>query len=143
VSKIEDFCSSHYRDVLPDVTAPENTKVTIVCSGKVYYDLDAEREKRGGIKEIAIVRLESIYPFNRKSLREILDSYGSPEVRWVQEEPINQGAYSFVRDRLEEILTDKEVLSVASRPGAASPAVGSKKKYNREFADLMNSAFQL
>ena len=125
------------------MTNPKNTKLTIVCSGKVYYDLDAEREARGGVKEVAIIRLESIYPFNRASLREKLDLYGSPEVRWVQEEPINQGAYSFVRDRFEEVLSEKEVFSVASRPGAASPAVGSKKKYNKEFAELMNSAFQL
>jgi 2-oxoglutarate dehydrogenase E1 component len=146
VSKIEEFTQCHYSDVLPDYrkdAVGKKTKVTIVCSGKVFYDLDVEREKRGGMDDFAIIRLESIYPFNRKLLRETLDQYGAPEVRWVQEEPVNQGAYSFVRDRLEEILTDSETLSVASRPGAASPAVGSKKKYDKEFAELMDSAFQL
>ena len=115
--------------------------VTIVCSGKVYYDLTIEREKRG-IDDVAIVRLESIYPFNRKLLREVVDGHGSKEIRWVQEEPVNQGAYSFVRDRLEAVVKDGEILSVASRPGAASPAVGSKKKYEKEFVELMDSAFR-
>ena len=112
----------------------------MVCSGKVFYDLDVEREKLDA-KDIAIVRLETIYPFNREALRKALDLYNSPEVMWVQEEPINQGAYCFVRDRLEEILNKNETLKVASRPGAASPAVGSKKKYDKEFAELMASAF--
>jgi 2-oxoglutarate dehydrogenase E1 component len=142
VSKVAELTTGHYKDVLPDqVETKGKPRVTIVCSGKVIYDLMIEREKRN-IEDVAMVRLESIYPFNRKLLRETLDQYGSSEIRWVQEEPINQGAYSFVRDRLQEILLDHETLTVASRPGAASPAVGSKKKYEKEFAELMDSAFR-
>jgi 2-oxoglutarate dehydrogenase E1 component len=86
--------------------------------------------------------MESIYPFNKNLLRQILDDYNAPETMWVQEEPINQGAFSFVRDRITEILKPGQELMVASRPSAASPAVGSKKKYDKEFRDLMDSAFR-
>ena len=61
---------------------------------------------------------------------------------WVQEEPVNQGAYSFVRDRMLDVLPEGQELQVASRLGAASPAVGSKKKYEQEYTELMDSAFR-
>lgn len=142
VSKVSELTQGHYKDVLSDdLVFNSKPRVTIVCSGKVIYDLVSEREKRE-IDDVAIVRLESIYPFNRQLLRDTLDQYGASEIRWVQEEPINQGAYSFIRDRLGDILKEGETLSVASRPGAASPAVGSKKKYEKEFAELMESAFR-
>ena len=140
ISPLADFSKGQYSDVLQDPKKLSKTRRTLVCSGKVFYDLDAERDK-DGISDVAIVRLESIYPFNAHALRAALDVYASPEVMWVQEEPINQGAYSFVRDRLTGVLKQGESLKVTSRPSAASPAVGSKKKYDKEFAELMASAF--
>jgi 2-oxoglutarate dehydrogenase E1 component len=93
------------------------------------------------VKDVTIVRLESIYPFNRKELGATIKKVKAKDVMWVQEEPINQGAYSFVRDRIVELLPAGKELLVASRPGAASPAVGTKKKYEQEYAELMDSAF--
>lgn len=141
VSQLEDFTSGHYQDVLLDPTPAKKARRLIVCSGKVFYDLIEEREKRE-VKDVTIVRLESIYPFNRAKLSEVIKQVKAKDVMWVQEEPINQGAYSFVRDRLMELLPKGKDLLVASRPGAASPAVGSKKKYEREYAELMDSAFR-
>lgn len=141
VSKSSDFTQGSYHDVLRDERETSNVRRVQICSGKVFYDLDARREKEN-ISDIAIIRMESIYPFNKRLLKEILNEYKGAEVMWVQEEPVNQGAFSFVRDRITEILDPGQTLMHATRPSAASPAVGSKKKYDNEFNELMNSAFR-
>jgi len=141
VSKTSAFTQNGYHDVLKDDRKFSSVRRVLICSGKVFYDLDVEREKRD-LQDIAIVRMESIYPFNKLLLQQILKDYDAKEIMRVQEEPINQGAFSFVRDRITEILEPGIKLKVASRPSAASPAVGSKKKYDNEFKELMESAFR-
>jgi 2-oxoglutarate dehydrogenase E1 component len=96
----------------------------VLCSGKVYFDLLAERRKRE-ISDIAIVRIEQLYPFPRHPLREILDNYtGADEVVWCQEEPRNQGAWYQVRHHLRAIKHGDQSLGYAGRPPSASPACG-------------------
>lgn len=140
VSSTSEFSSGTFKCVLGDPTKPKQVKRVIICSGKVYYDLDKVREEKK-INNVALVRLEQIYPFNTDELKKIVSSYKAKEIMWVQDEPINQGAFTFVRDRLKSILPAKQELMVVARPEAASPAVGSKKYYEKEFNELMNSAF--
>ena len=83
--------------------APAVSKV-VLCSGKVYYDL-IEARKTGGDRRVAIVRLEQFYPFPLRALREIFGKYAvRTQFTWVQEEPQNMGGWTFVRDRLQELL---------------------------------------
>jgi len=125
-STLEDFTDGSLEVVLPELESIEPDKVrrVVMCSGKVYFDLLAERRKRE-ISDIAIVRIEQLYPFPRHPLREILDNYtGANEVVWCQEEPRNQGAWYQVRHHLRAIKHGDQSLGYAGRPPSASPACG-------------------
>jgi len=150
VSTLEDMGpGTCFHRVLPeaDKQAEDNkVKRVVLCSGKVYYDLYAERNARG-IEDIAIVRVEQLYPFPNVSLKEQLVRYKNADVVWCQEEPANMGAWTFVDRRIEALL--EEIDSVAKRPSyagraeAASPATGLAKRHAREQADLVDQALQL
>jgi 2-oxoglutarate dehydrogenase E1 component len=131
--------------VLPEsgrVAARAKVTRVVLCTGKVYYDLVEERERRG-IKDIAIIRLEQLAPFPAKSLAEELEKYPKAEVVWCQEEPRNMGAWTFVAPRIEALLAD---LKAGARPAyvgraeAASPATGLHKTHEREQAALVDQA---
>src|SRR5690606_40399574 len=99
-------------------------------SGKVYYDLLKAREALERPAEVAIARLEQLYPFPEAAVRAELERFGGAEVVWLQEEPANMGAWSFVRPRLDDLLLDlygdcDRRVRYAGRPAAASPATGS------------------
>jgi 2-oxoglutarate dehydrogenase E1 component len=107
-----------------DPIVPKSVRRVVLCSGKVYFDLLAERRERG-ISDIAIVRVEQLYPFPRHPLRVILDGYGNAsELVWCQEEPRNQGAWYQIRHHLRAIKRDDLSLGYAGRPPSASPACG-------------------
>ncbi|MBV5267383.1 MAG: 2-oxoglutarate dehydrogenase E1 component, partial [Burkholderiaceae bacterium] len=102
---------------------PDEVKTVLLCSGKVYYDLTAEREKSGR-KDVAIVRLERLYPLPAITLPPELARYKNlSDIRWVQEEPANQGAWSFMAMNLPALINRQ--IAVVSRPASSSPAVGS------------------
>ena len=121
-------------------------KRVVICSGKVFYSLLEEREKRK-INNIRILRLEQIYPFPSKTLKEMLSKTPSAEIVWCQEEPKNMGAWFFVDRRIEQVLIDiKAKLSrpiYVGRSEAASPATGSFSRHNKEQNDLVNDALEL
>ena len=106
ISRIDDFVKGSFREVLydrPDYAREKVTRV-VFCSGKVYYDLLSEREKRK-VENVALVRLEQLYPFPREQIRTVVDQYPNlKEVVWAQEEPQNMGAWDFVEPRLREVL---------------------------------------
>ncbi len=114
----------------------------LICSGQVYYDVLAAREQRG-IQNVAIVRLEQMYPFQAGQMRDILARYPeSAEVVWVQEEPRNMGAWRFVQEQMQPILEPtRRVLRYAGRAPSASPASGSLKRHQEELAELLEQAF--
>ena len=114
------------------------SKKVLLCAGKVYYELAAEREKRGAW-DTAIIRLERFYPVAQTLLPEALAPFPNAELRWVQEEPANQGAWSFLQDVYSEII-DKKWFRV-SRPTSSSPAVGSHHRHEVEQAALIEAAF--
>jgi len=140
VSPLADFASGHFQRVIPDELDPRDVKRVLLCSGKVYYDLLDARRKLGR-KDVAIVRLEQLYPLNHE-LPQVLEPYadGTPLV-WVQEEPRNMGAWYFVNARLRDAIGDRMPLSLASRVESASPATGSKASHYLEQKMLIEAAF--
>ncbi len=150
VSKLSEMATgSGFKLVLPEtdeLLAPEAVKRVVICTGKVYYDLLAERRERG-LKDVAIIRLEQIYPYPIKTLATTLKPYRNAEVVWCQEEPENTGAWSFLDRRIEATLTLFEGASkrprFVGRKPAASPATGLAKTHAAEQAALVNEALSV
>ncbi len=141
VSQVEDFTNGTFQPVLPDggTPAPEQVKRVLLCSGKVYYDLFQARQDRG-ITDTAIIRVEQLYPMPIEEIRAALAAYtNAVDFAWAQEEPANQGAWSFVALNMLEHL-DGVRLRRISRPAAAAPAVGSAKMHDVELSALLDAA---
>ena len=117
------------------LVADKKIKRVVICSGKVYYDLAAARDKAKAW-DIEILRLEQLYPFPHKSLSGRLQQTPDAELVWCQEEPKNMGSWTFIRDFIEEVMQEigmhQRRLIYAGRPPAASPATGSLVRHNRE-----------
>ena len=114
----------------------------ILCSGKVFYDLVEARGKEE--RRISLVRLEQFYPFPRTGLIEILNRYPNlRELVWVQEEPKNMGAWTFVEERLENLLPQCQRAIYVGRPASASPATGSYSIHQLEQAKLLDEALRV
>jgi 2-oxoglutarate decarboxylase len=141
ISAVSDFTSGTFRPVLgdPSVDAAAVRRV-LLCTGKVYYDLLAGREERK-ITDTALVRLEQLYPLPVEQLKAELARYpNATDFAWVQEEPANQGAWTYVAMNLMEELPNLRIRRV-SRPEAAAPATGSTKVHDAEQAELIEAAF--
>ncbi len=128
------------------LAADEKIRRVVLCSGKVYYDLLEEREKRG-IKDVYILRMEQLYPFPQKALTTELKRFPLADVVWCQEEPKNMGAWFFVdpliEDLIGEIGMNAERPVYAGRPEAASPATGSARRHQEEQAKLVDDALTI
>ena len=113
----------------------EDVRRIVLCTGKVYYDLAKDQAS-----DVAVIRIEQLYPFPATELAEEIARYDAGvEVCWLQEEPLNMGAWTFIRPRLSD-LTGKEVRLI-SRPESASPATGSHMQHAKEQAALRDEAF--
>jgi 2-oxoglutarate dehydrogenase E1 component len=112
----------------------------LVCSGKVYYTLGEAREEHA-FEDVAILRLEQLHPFPFEELGRILASYDVRDVAWVQEEPWNQGGWSFVQDRLRSCLPRGARLRYVGRPESSSPATGSFRRHSEEESTFVQEAF--
>ena len=149
VSSLSEFeAGVAFRPLIGDETlqaGDRKVKRVVLCSGKVYYDLLAAREEAER-KDVALVRVEQLYPFPEKELREELAKYPSAsDLVWCQEEPQNMGAWSFVDRRLEQVLLDMDHRKMkrplyVGRVEAASPATGSLKRHQSEQAALVSEA---
>ena len=145
VSQVEDFLDdTSFQEVLPDnygFEKPENVSRVIFCSGKVYYDILAYREENG-IKNVAIVRIEQLYPFHIESLKQAISPYSSAKkFVWCQEEPLNMGAWSYIQPRLKKATGRRA--RYAGRDRASSPSTGSKAVHKREQKMLCEEAFSV
>ncbi len=150
ISPLSDMTTgSGFKYVIPEIdqiAAPAQVKRVVICSGKVYYDLLAERRERG-IKNVAIVRLEQFYPFPARKLQAALAPYTKAEVVWCQEEPENNGGWTFVDRKIEAVLLAAG--GAAKRPryvgraAAASPATGLARVHAAEQAALVNEALSV
>ncbi len=142
-SSLEDLASGAFqRVILDDPKAdvdPAGVKKILLCSGKVYYDL-AKRRAQAGRKDVAILRLEELYPLNDAITRALSRYKESVAVTWVQEEPRNMGAWYFLNANLHEHIGDRP-LNVVSRASSASPATGSKASHELEQKMLLDEAF--
>jgi 2-oxoglutarate dehydrogenase E1 component len=116
-------------------------KRVIACSGKVYYDLIAARRERKS-DDVAIIRVEQLYPFPHKAFASELKKYPNVnEVVWCQDEPQNQGYWFQIQHNLLENMSDGQKLGYAGRPASASPAVGYYAKHNEQQKALLDAAF--
>ena len=141
----EDFTTGTFRPVLPDPANLDGNGVTrvLLASGKVFYDLEAAREKAGD-QATAIVRVEQLAPLPAHDIAHELNKYPDAEVVWVQDEPQNQGAWPFMALNLPQALAEfgeTRQLRVVSRRASASPATGSTKKHQAEQQELIGTAF--
>ena len=119
----------------------DNVKRVLICSGKVYYDLINARSERER-EDVAVIRIEQLYPFAHKSLQEELRKYpNATELVWVQDEPQNQGAWFYIQHHLVENMTANQKLSYAGRSASSSPAVGYLAKHNEQQKALLDQAF--
>lgn len=137
ISPIEDFTKGTFLEVIDDeyVTA-KTVKKVLLCTGKVYFDLleEQQKEKR---KDVAVIRLEQLYPFPKTQLEKVLKKFTNPKLVWVQEEPENMGALGFM------IRVSKLDLSFISRKAMASPATGYAKVHKEEQAEIVKKAFEI
>jgi 2-oxoglutarate dehydrogenase E1 component len=147
-SKVEDFSNGTFQRVIDDALAsqqPDQVRRVLLCSGKVYYDLVKKREELLGdaARSVAIIRVEELYPWPGEQLTQLIRSYSKTErLYWVQEEPANMGAWTFVRSRLQDALLPGEKFAYAGRPESASPAVGSARVHRHQQAALLAAAFE-
>ena len=137
-SGLSDFTSGTFRPLIDDPTVTNASRV-IFCSGKVYWDLVAERAKLGE-NATAIVRIEQIYPFPIQEFMNVADAHPNANLLWVQDEPANQGPYPFVALNTLEALEGRTLRRV-SRRATASPATGSHHLHEEEQHALITEAF--
>jgi 2-oxoglutarate dehydrogenase E1 component len=141
VSSLEDLADGRFETVLPDTIAdPKKVKRVVICSGRVYYDLLTERRTRE-IDDLALVRIEQLYPYPHKAFDAELKRYpGATQIVWCQDEPQNQGAWFFVQHHIQAALKPTQKLSYAGRAASASPAVGYYDKHYAQQKELVEAA---
>jgi len=141
-SKKAQLEKGHFEVVLEDHNPPENPQKLIFCMGKIYYDLHEYRDKNK-IKDTHLVRLEQLYPFPFDQLQAIFKKYSkTKDVRWVQEEPRNMGAWNFALERIQKILPKSCKLNYVGRLPSASPAAGVHQMHLAEKDLLLRQAFE-
>jgi 2-oxoglutarate dehydrogenase E1 component len=141
VSRLDDFTRGWFREILPAEEDPERITAVLICSGKIFYDLK-EKMNEERREDMAMIRIEQLYPLRSDLLREELSRYRKAKnFTWVQEEPRNMGAWNFVRPHLSEILgRDPDYIG---RKEAASPAVGSHRQHKIEQKKIIDEVFGL
>jgi 2-oxoglutarate dehydrogenase E1 component len=136
VSPVSEFTSGSFKEIFTDSFAtPKTAKTLLLCSGKVYFDL-LEKQQADKRKDVAIVRLEQLFPFPQKQVAKILDDYKKAQLVWVQEEPENMGAWGFILRQLRSTGID-----VIARKESASPATGYLKIHTKEQNEIIEKAF--
>jgi 2-oxoglutarate dehydrogenase E1 component len=143
VSSLAEITRGAFHRVIPDQQVPDQSQVKriLLCSGKVYYDLDAYRRETNR-DDVAIVRAEQLYPFPGEDLKTALSPYGrGTPVIWVQEEPENMGALNHMRLRFGDSVYDRFPFLTISRPESSSPATGSSASHKIEQQGLIEQAF--
>ncbi|WP_413966398.1 multifunctional oxoglutarate decarboxylase/oxoglutarate dehydrogenase thiamine pyrophosphate-binding subunit/dihydrolipoyllysine-residue succinyltransferase subunit [Actinacidiphila polyblastidii] len=151
-SKAEDFTTGQFQPVIGDTAVqPDAVRKVVFCTGKVYYDLIAERDKRGA-QDVAILRIERLYPLPGAEIQAALAPYTKAQkFVWAQEEPANQGAWPFIAlnliDHLDLVLgaapDNADRLRRVSRPASSSPAVGSAKRHQAQQEQLVSEVFEV
>ena len=143
-SPVEHFTTGKFASVIDDPTEPDPAQVRrlVLCTGKLYYELAAERANQG-LTDTALVRLEQLYPLPHRKLGRLLEHYaGATDVRWAQEEPANQGAWPFLGLALPELFPERMTgIKRVSRRQMAAPATGLKAVHDVEQEQVIKGAF--
>ena len=136
VSTIEELAKGSFQEIIDDTIHPEQVKKVVFCTGKFYYDLLSERKSLQR-NDIALVRVEQLFPLHEEKLQGVIDRYSNAErYVWAQEEPRNMGAWGFMLQRFTRVK-----LEVASRKYYAVPAAGSKARFEKRHRKVINSVF--
>ncbi|HEX7755287.1 MAG TPA: 2-oxoglutarate dehydrogenase E1 component, partial [Niabella sp.] len=135
----EAFTNGRFREVIDDAFADDAVavKTVLFCSGKIYFDL-AEKQAKDNRKNVAIIRMEQLYPLPKKQLDELYAKYKNAVWYWVQEEPLNMGAASFLQMNLKDIN-----YGIIGRKPSAAPASGFMKVHKAEQEEIINTAFSM
>ena len=142
---VEDFIDNGFQPVLADPDSPDPSSVerVVLTTGKVHYDLLSARRKAGASK-VALLRVEQLYPLPDEEIADALALYpDASDIVWCQEEPANQGAWSYIALNLPEALPEGKRLRRVSRKAGASPAAGSSKVHEAEQAALVSAALEV
>jgi 2-oxoglutarate dehydrogenase E1 component len=140
-STLDEIANGTFQPIIPDPLAPEKVDRVLLCSGKVYYDLKKHREEQK-LENVAIIRLEQLYPLHKDTLEKLLSVYAAETpVFWVQEEPENMGAWRFLLAQFGPRLFSRHPLASVARAASASPATGSASIHKREQAEVVQKSF--
>jgi 2-oxoglutarate dehydrogenase E1 component len=145
-SPLSEFTKGGFQTVIPEnreeiVRKADKVKRVIACSGKVYYDLVKKREEKG-VDDVAVIRVEQLYPFPHKAFATELKKYpNATDIVWCQDEPQNQGAWFFVQHYIHENMTEGQKLGYSGRAASASPAVGYSHLHQEQQKALVDGAF--
>merc|ERR1712137_1314629 len=151
VSNMDEFDSKSqfhrlYVDKSEHLVADDKVRKVVLCTGKVYYDLAKERERlreknSEGKDDVAILRVEQIAPFPSDLVKEECDKYANAKVLWVQEEPMNQGAWTYVSPRIETAISNRARPQYVGRHPSAAPATGLKQRHEKELRNFLDQTF--
>ena len=142
-SPLSEFTKGSFQTVIPENKELKGDKVkrVLACSGKVYYDLVKKREEKG-VEDVAIIRVEQLYPFPHKAFAAELKKYPhATDIVWCQDEPQNQGAWFFIQHNIHENMADGQRLGYSGRAASASPAVGYSHLHQEQQKALVEGAF--
>ncbi|QDS86626.1 2-oxoglutarate dehydrogenase E1 component [Rosistilla ulvae] len=142
VSDLKDLEARQFRKILPDTqVSPDNARRILLCTGKVYYDL-LEARKQRGLEDVAILRIEQLYPLKTHELMSAFGGYAAGnDIFWVQEEPKNMGAWPYLKLNYGDQLAERFNLHCVSRVESASPSTGSMRTHKLEQEELIEAAF--
>jgi 2-oxoglutarate dehydrogenase E1 component len=142
VSQVTDLTKGSFQTVIPEIDPIDPSQVTriVLCAGKVYFDLYQARQKEG-LNNVALIRVEQLYPFPREGYEAALEAYPqAKEVLWCQEEPENQGAWYQIKHRLQAYLRPQHQMLYATRKGSATTAVGYLKVHQMQQEEVIHAA---
>ncbi|CDW57973.1 Putative 2-oxoglutarate dehydrogenase E1 componen t (ISS) [Trichuris trichiura] len=145
VSSLEELANGTFLPAIGEIDEldPKGVKRVVMCSGKVYYDL-LEQRRKNNQHDVAIVRIEQLYPFPHKAMQEVLQQFAHvKDFVWCQEEPLNQGAWYCSQHHFREVIPFGASLRYAGRPASASPAVGYMSVHQKQQQDLVNDALNV
>jgi len=141
-SSLADLSGGAFLPVIDDPRAPRDCKRVVACSGRIWFDLEAARVARG-LDDIALVRIEQLYPFPEAEFRAVLNAYPrAGTLVWAQEEPMNQGAWFQTLHHLNHCAPNGRRFNYAGRPAAAAPASGYASRHRAELDALLNDALE-
>lgn len=136
ISTLDDMATGKFREVIEDTLPAKNVETVVFCSGKIYYEMAEEREKRK-VENIAFVRIEQLYPFPDKQIKAIVEKYiKAKRWVWLQEEPENMGAWSHILKFFEE-----KQLELVSRPASSASATGSHERHDKQVEEILGKVF--